>query len=175
MRNMTPIQSKADESEYYEPIKSKIEELFRVKYKEKINELYLEITANGKFSNKLKNKIGQYHDIILFFLRSASPDISGFVEIKDDYSNSGFIIVEVKREEIKLDDIYQARKYGELFEAKHAFLVSTHEIPEEIKRLSKAVYSLLSLPASKTLSVCQFDEHKNDIISWFPENPFTRP
>jgi len=172
---MTRTQSKTDESEYYEPVKSKIEELFRAKYKDKINELHLEITANGKFSNKLKNKLGQYRDIIFFFLRSASPDVTGFVEINDDYTNSGFIVAEIKREEIKLDDIYQARKYGELFEAKHAFLISVQEIPEEVKRLSKAVYSLLSLPAYKTLNVCQFDGDKNDIISWFPESPFTKP
>jgi len=172
---MAPIQSNTGESEFYEPVKSKIEELLRAKYKDKINELHLEITANGKFSNELKNKLGQYRDIIFVFLRSASPDISGFIEIKDDYSNTGFIVVEVKREEIKLDDIYQARKYGELFDAKHTFLISVREIPEEIKRLSRALYSLLSLPAYKTLNLCQFDEQKNEIISWFPENPYAKP
>jgi hypothetical protein len=165
-------QPRVDERDHYGPVKSKLEELFRMKYKDKINELHLEITANGKFSNKLKNKLGQNRDIIFSFLRAASPDISGFVEVKDDYSNSGFIIAEIKREEIKLDDIYQARKYAELYEAKHAFLVSAEEVQEEIKRLSRVVSSLLSLPAYRTLSLCQFERESKQIGSWFPKNPF---
>jgi len=165
---------KKEESQFYPVIKSKLENLFREKYKDRTHELHLEITANSKFGNKLKSKISSGKDIIFTFLKSASPDITGFIDIKDDYSNSGFIVLEFKKDEIKLDDIYQARKYGELLEARYAFLVSLHQIPEELRRLSKTVYALLSLPAYRTLTLVSFDEGNNIFLEWYPENPFVK-
>lgn len=123
------------EREYHEIVKTKLEELLRTKF----DNFHLEITADKKFSNKLKAEISPhgYRDIIFHFLKHAAPDITGF--IKGGHS-SDFIVVEIKREAIKLDDIYQTRKYAELFNAKYALLISAKEIPEEIKRLSKVVY-----------------------------------
>ena len=82
------------------------------------------------------------------------------------------IVIEVKKDEIKLDNIYQARKYGELLETQFAFLVSPKEIPEEIKKLSSVTIDLLSLPYYKKLVLCQFDEKTNQIVDWYEENPF---
>ncbi len=155
------------EREYYETIKRKLEEVLKGKF----SDFHLEITANKKFTNELKGEIGQYSEIIFYFLKEAVPDITGF--IKKQYSTD-FIVVEVKRETVKLDDIYQTRKYAELFDARYALLVSTMEIPEEIKRLSKRVYSLLSLPAYKKLTIVQYDEDAKQFIQWFEENPFEK-
>lgn len=92
--------------------------------------------------------------------------------MKDNYSESGLILVECKKEEPKLDDIYQARRYGELFDATHAFLVSLERIPEELKRLHKAVYSLLSLPRYETETLASLDESEEKFVEWYPGNPF---
>jgi len=155
------------EEEYYPLIKSKFEELFG----SKVSDYYLEITANKTFSNKLKKEIPDYKHLIFYFLDQVAPDITGF--IKRTYGTE-FIIIEVKDEIIKLDHIYQVRKYAELFDARFAFLVSTYEIPEEIKKLSKIVHSLLSLPAYKQLIFVQFDRNTNQFIDWFEENPFEK-
>jgi mRNA-degrading endonuclease RelE of RelBE toxin-antitoxin system len=155
------------EREYYETIKEKLEELFKAKF----TSFHLEVTANKKFSNKLKAKVSEYREIIFYFLKEAAPDITGFIE--KQYSTD-FIVVEVKRDVIKLDDIYQTRKYAELFDARYALLISTKEIPEEIKRLSKPVYSLLSLPAYKRMAIVQYDEEARKFVQWFEGNPFEK-
>ena len=153
------------ESEYYKPIKERLEQLLTTKFKS----FHLEITADKRFSNKLKAEVNQYREIVFTFLKEAAPDIAGFV--KTEYG-SDFLVVEIKRETIKLDDIYQARKYAELFDAKYGLLVSTNEIPNEIKRLSRVVYSLLSLPAYKTLTIVHYDDNSKEFAEWFPKNPF---
>lgn len=152
------------EKDYYEPIKKEFEELFRTKGKS-----YLEITAYKKFSNKLKEEIPSNRNIIYTFLRKASPDITGFLKV-DLYTR--FIVVEIKDIEIELDHIFQVRKYAKLFDAKYAFLVSTYEIPVEIKELSKVTFILEDLPLYGKLILVQFDKSVGSFIDWYKENPF---
>jgi hypothetical protein len=47
----------------------------------------------------------------------APPDLTGFVK-KDSTSSREFLVVEVKAQTIRLGDIYQTRKYAELFDAR---------------------------------------------------------
>jgi len=155
------------ENQYYKPVKAKVEEIVR----ETHSTYHLEITANKTFSNKLKGKISDNREIIFSFLKEVAPDVTGF--IKEDWSTE-FIIVEIKNEVIKLDHIYQVKKYAELFDARYALLVSTEGIPEEIKRLSRVVYRLLSLPADKTMTLVKFNGETGEFDEWFPENPFKR-
>ena len=154
------------EREIYPHIKNWLEEQLKTRF----TDFHLEITADRKFSNPLKQQIDRNRDLIFNFLKEAAPDITGFV--KGDYSRE-FIVVEVKNKPIKLDDIYQTRKYAELFDARYALLVSTEEIPEEIIRLSKVVFSLLSLPAYKQLTLVHFGDNAKNIV-WFPDNPFIK-
>jgi len=157
---------KNSEKEYYPLIKDKLGELLRAK----TTNFYLEITANKKFSNKLKAEIRQDRDIIFHFLKEASPDITGF--IKNNYSTD-FIVVEFKKGRIKLDDIYQTRKYIDLFAAKFAFLISLEAIPEEIKRLQKVTYELLSTRHySYPFILTQFSEKTGNFIEWYLKDPF---
>lgn len=159
---------KKKEAEYYPLIKAKLEELLKTKT---INS-YLEITASKKFSNKLKAEIREGRDIIFLFLKEASPDITGFIK-KDSWAD--FIVIEFKRDKIKLDDIYQTRKYRDLFDAKFVFLISLNPIPEEIKRLHKTTYEILSMPHySYAFVLVQFDEKVGNFIEWYPENPFEK-
>lgn len=160
---------KKQEKEYYPIIKAKLEELL----KRKTQDFYLEITANKKFSNSLKAEVRRDRDIIFHFLKEASPDITGFIK-KSEYS-SDFIVVEFKREKIKLDDIYQTKKYKDLFAAKLAFLVSLEPIPEEIKRLHKVTFSLLSTPSIyEAFLLVHFGEENGEFMEWYPENPFDK-
>ncbi len=125
-----------------------------------------------KFSNTLKAEISPrgYRDIIFHFLKDAAPDITGV--IKEEYS-SAFIAVEVKNDEIKLDDIYQTKRYAELFDAKYPLLISTKEIPEEIKRLSKVVHKLLSGGyAYEKIILVHFDPATENFVDWFEKSPF---
>lgn len=156
------------ESSYYEMIKERIEEILR----EKTPDCYVEITASRKFSNKLKAQINPHghKDIIFHFLREAAPDVTGFIKREN---SSDVIIVEVKDNEMKVDDIYQTRKYAELFSAKYALLVSTREIPEEIKRLSKVVYQLLSGGyGHEKMVLAYFNPVEGRFAEWFEKNPF---
>ena len=154
------------EREIYPHIKNWLEEQLKTRF----TDFHLEVTADRKFSNILKQQIDRNRDLIFNFLKEAAPDITGFV--KGDYSKE-FIIVEIKNKPIKLEDIYQTRKYAELFDARYALLVSTEEIPEEIIRLSKVVFSLLSLPAYKQLTLVHFGDNAKNIV-WFPDNPFIK-
>jgi hypothetical protein len=164
--NQSDKKQRGKEREYYKTIKDELEEILRAKS----YDFHLEVTANRVFSNKLKAEIRPGRDIIFNFLKEAAPDITGFV--KGEYF-SDFIVVEIKREPIKIDHVYQARKYAELFNAKYALLVSTEEIPEEIKRLAKVVNPLLSGGYGyEKLALAYFDPDKRDFIEWFERNPF---
>ncbi len=156
------------EKDYYQIIKNKVERILS----EKFSNFYLEITANKKFSNMIKAEIGSGKDIIFHFLKEASPDITGFIK-KDSLTD--FIVIEIKKDKIKLDHIYQTKKYRELFDAKFAILVSLESIPEEIKRLDKVMHELLhSSSYLKSFTLVHFDEKSSNFTEWYPENPFLR-
>ncbi len=157
---------KKQEKEYYPLIKTKIGKLMKAK----VSNVYLEITAEKKFSNKLKNEIRPERNIIFNFLKDIAPDITGFVK-----DSSDFIVIELKKERIKLDNIYQTKKYRELFNAKFTFLISLEPIPVEIKRLDKAMNNQLlqsGLPWSFAFVLVQFDRQQGKFVGWYPENPF---
>lgn len=119
----------------------------------------------------LKSKISDYQHIIFYFLKDVAPDITGFIT-KD--SGTEFVVIEIKNEELKLDHIYQTRKYADLFVAKFAFLVSTEELPEELKRLQKVVHSLLYLGSYREFVLVHFDERTGSFTDRAPENPFDK-
>src|SRR5260370_33197792 len=153
------------ERSYYETVKDWLEKILRDKYAS----LHLEVTANKRFSNVLQSQIDSSRDLIFAFLKEAAPDITGFVK-KDSSSPREFVVVEVKTTPIKLDDIYQVRKYAELFDARYALLVSTSEIPEKITRLSRFIFPLLALPAYKQLTLARCEDNGKR-PTWFPECP----
>jgi len=165
---MASKKRKKKEEEYYEIIREKLSKLF----KEKGVNVYLEVTSRGVFSNKLKSKIPRGKEIILLFLRKVAPDITGFVE---GTVLPGFIVVEVKGSKIELDDIYQLKKYADLFEARFAFLVSLEPIPVEIKRLQEVLYLLTKLKCGiiyHAFVLTHFDRNNKEFVEWFNENPF---
>ena len=171
---MTTKESKAAEKELYEPIRKYLEEAFR----EKFGRCYLEITADGSFSELLKRAVR--HDIVFSLLgRKASPDLTGFIASARSPSApsyrievEAFITVEVKREKIALQDIYQAKMYGDLFQAKYSLLISPEEIPQIIVRLHQQLFVLSRFMTGWHLYIGQWDSHDKVIYEWLPEPPF---
>src|SRR5260370_37687964 len=105
------------ETDLYQPIKKRLEELFAVKKKS----CYLEVTAAKGLGEKLKGQIPPQREIVFAFLKKR-PDLFGFVQCQ--YA-SDLITVEVKQRIEKLDDVYQAKLYKEVFDAKYGFLITT--------------------------------------------------
>ena len=56
------------------------------------------------------------------------PDITGFV--KTNASSIDIITVEVKPSNPKIRDIFQAKNYAQIFDAKYVLLISTKSIYE---------------------------------------------
>jgi hypothetical protein len=162
------MKSTKKEKDYYCILKSQLDDLLKSRF----SEFHLEITATKTFSNKLKAEIPEYRNLIFHFLKEAPPDITGF--IKQQYTTE-FFIAEFKKETLRLDHIYQARRYAELFDAGYALLITTEEIPEELKRLSKIVPPLLCLRFGHSkLALVRFDEQQGRFVEWFEENPFVK-
>jgi hypothetical protein len=54
-------------------------------------------------------------------------------------------------------------------------LITTEEIPEELKRLSKIVFPLLLLRGGYSkLTLVPFDEQQGQFVDWFDANPFLK-
>jgi len=136
---------------------------------------HIEITAKGSISNRLKRTLT---DVMLHIVdvERFVPDLMGYTYAKEpiDPYNVKRIIVEVKNEKIQLKDVFQAKNYGELFEADFALLISTDSLPETIRRFLEKKVGLTSYWAYKTVRIARFDTstEKIDEDSWYRENPF---
>ena len=151
---------KVRERRYYSRIRTKLESIIGKK-------LHIEITAYRSFSSELRGAIHRYgRPSILRFVKKNPPDITGFVQ-------GSILIAEIKDAEIKIDDVYQTKKYADLLNAKYALLISTKEIPVSIKRVSKTVDQLLSRGYDhRKVTLVHFDPKKDDFVDWFEGSPF---
>jgi hypothetical protein len=165
-------EASGSENALYEGVKAEFEKLFKFKF----GNCHLEITAYGNFSTALREKVRE--SIVFNFIRRMkgsehrSPDITGFADQK--LSGEDFITVEFKNEPLELWDIYQAKMYAELFNAKYGFLVSTDPIPPELKRLHQVHFIMSRFIHGTHLCLVQFDTKTSQVIheTWFPEKPF---
>ena len=172
---MATNSNKTAEKELYEPIKKYLEKAFRQKF----GNCYLETTAEGAFSNTIKSVVR--HDIIFSFLgKKASPDLTGFIHgggskwvVLSMSSIKDFITVEIKKGKITLQDIYQAKMYGDLFQAKYALLISPETIPEEIKRLDKRLFVTYRYMSGWYLHIGEWFtfEDETGVSGWLPHSP----
>ena len=168
--------SKTTEKELYEPIRGYLVSVFN----QKLGNCYLEVTAEGVFSSTLKSVVR--HDIIFYFLgKKASPDLTGFIHRKQSEWDASyvpsvvqdFITVEIKRGKITLQDVYQAKMYGDLFQAKYALLISPERIPEEIKRLDLHLFVTYRYMSGWYLHIGMWISLASAIEqNWLPHSPF---
>jgi len=157
----------------YDPVKVEFERLFRHKF----GDCHLETTFKGNFTGLLKERISE--DIVYMFIKRMKgsehrfPDITGFMKDPGRYSEQ-FITIEVKNEKVSLLDIYQAKMYADLFDAKYGFLISTEPISDDLKRLHKVRPKILQRSLVDYIFLVQFDAKTSKIVheSWFPGSPF---
>ncbi len=167
------------ERDLYEPVRAYLINMLKSKY----NNYHLEITANGHYSETLKHVV--HHDIVFSFLKTASPDLTGYIlkrgvdpRATQSSDVQDFITVEVKPREIKLKDIFQAKMYGDLFYARYALLLSPEIIGEEIRRLQDKLYILNRFRKWRVyVGQVIIDQSSDSVIEikdsiWHPVTPF---
>ena len=89
---------------------------------------HLEITANGKISERLKR---EFDDETFLILGSEGkfPDIMGFIKRKESEPRE-LITVEIKNQPIELMHVFQAQLYQVMFHSTLGFLISPKGITE---------------------------------------------
>ena len=162
------------EDQLYKPIKNYLQEEFI-----QFGECEIEITKK-KITEKAKAWLD---DAALFFIRVEKklPDLMG--RFKPDPSKSppygfyeGLIIAEVKNVRPTAKGIFQTKLYAEVFNALYAFLISSKEMMEEMRRFLSKRYLFLSYGAYRKVYIAKFDvtTQKIDKNSWYPEYPFKK-
>jgi hypothetical protein len=163
------------EKDLYEPVRRELTEKFSVSGK-----IYLEVSADGKISETVKEKLDDVSLHIINFER-VKPDLIGFLRIETrtgrsaGYYQDEKIVAEVKNEQVGIADIIQTKAYAEVFDARHAFLISSEPIPEEVKRFVKMKPGLLHYAGGYgEIKLVQFDKDRETFIdrSWYRESPF---
>jgi hypothetical protein len=156
------------EKQLYEPILNALKEVFErylesEKQRREITSdfkgiAHLEITANGRFSNELKEVLDD-KALSIVRVEKFSPDIMGFIQ-KNQYSKE-IITVEVKAEEIKIKNISRAKLYADIFGATYGKLISPKPIPEEIRRFITDRYAIRG-----NLIIAQFDKTRKGYFNF---------
>ncbi len=165
-----PIESEEKEKRLYSGVRDALQSYFCPGSVDCI----FEVTAEG-VSDELQGKL---QDEVLFLLgsRELRPDILGRVEhpveSKAFYYHSFFVTAEVKDGTPTVNDLFQAKKYGEIYEAAISLLVSTQKPEERLLRLLKRKSILLQLPMSMfSTYLCKFSAKDETIDWWFPQHP----
>ena len=158
------------EKEFYELVRRNLEEYFC----KRAEECFFEITAE-KVGDKIMEKLS---DEVLFLIGSKElrPDIMGYVKVPIGlglFLHSEFkVAVEVKNGKPTVNDIFQAKKYGELYNAAISILISTDKPEERVLRLLERRKELLSYYYGYYhLYLARFSKEEKKIVWWYPEEP----
>jgi len=138
------------EEPLYEPIMKTLEKVFST-----LGECHLEITAKKSFSDKLQKT---FDDVALYMMSVEGfyPDITGFV--KTNVHSIDIIIVEVKLGNPRIRDIFQAKNYAQIFDAKYVLLISTKSISEPKRRLILKRNEIISRYPRESVVLARFDK-----------------
>ena len=149
---------KTKEEKLYEPIKSALQKVLE-EYVGIEGKVYLEITAKGSFSDDLKEV---FDKPLLAILRVEKfpPDITGFIQKKDS-SRKELVTVEIKPDRIRINHIYRAKMYADVFDAKYGLIVSPKRLQEEIRRFVKEDRYAMLQRYNGTFIIAQFDKANN--------------
>lgn len=153
-----PSKRKAKEEQFYEPIKSALQKELE-EFVGFEGNVYLEITAKGSFSDELKEV---FDKPLLAILRVEKfpPDITGFIQKKDS-SRKELITVEIKPDRIKINHIYKAKMYADVFDARYGLIVSPKRLQEEIRRFVKEDRYTMLNRYNGNFIIAQFDKANN--------------
>lgn len=130
--------------------------------------IMLDITANG-FPQRAQAML-QSNVLFLLNNREARPDLFGHIgpDCTQAYGRRDFVLtVEVKPGAPTIHDFFQAKKYGEIYWAPVALLVST-ELPEErLRRLLSERLDLFGYSGGyNQLYLCTYSEGSGTIDRW---------
>jgi len=141
-----------DEEALYQPIKDALNKVFSA-----FGECYLEISKTG-ISEEFKKELDNF---AIFYIRidRQYPDIAGFLQTENAKE---FITVEVKKRVSKMEDIFQAKRYAEVFNATYGFLIC-QSIDEEVKRFLKERPLICSRSRGNQIIIAQFEESSKNI------------
>lgn len=155
------------ERDLYEPIRDAL--ITYLRQPDDHITLNLEITADG-FSQLMQHYLP---DEVFNLTRNREfrPDLFGHIgpDCRDLYGMSTFTtVVEVKPSAPTLKDLFQAKRYGELYWAQVALLVSP-EYPEvQLQRLLERRIDLLGYSGGQwLLYLCRYNRNNHAIDWWF--------
>jgi hypothetical protein len=155
------------EEDMYDPILTCFLKKFR---SAGYSEVHLEITSNGRFSERLRKALGTR---VGFLKRHFAPDICGFTEVRNRLQP---ISIEVKSKRLGFQEIFQAKGYGELIEARFAFLISNQSIISTVRDFLRNKESILifGYPDPRIMHIGRFDHTLEQLVEedWFPKSPF---
>lgn len=151
------------EEELYMPIKKYLEQEFG---DHSLEEYYVEITSNGRFSKHLLERFKAIEWTQQLLPRKLMPDITGYTK------NAAIFVAEVKNKPLILEDIYQLRCYAELIDSRNSLLVSTHDFSAGDRRLLQRRDDLLRSSGDKPISIGVFDEKTQVVDYWYPARPW---
>ena len=141
------------EEDLYKPVKEAFEK--------KHPKISLEITAK-KIPDNIKSILDD-EALAIINKEGSFPDLMGWA---DDIYSKKIVIVEIKINQPTLTDIYQVKRYAEVFSARYTFLVSTKKISEEHKRFLNKKPQILSFSAGcHNIILLSYSVEKNELCS----------
>ena len=90
------------------------------------------------------------------------PDITGFIQKKDS-SRKELITVEIKADKIKINHIYRAKMYADVFDARYGLIISPKRLQEEIRRFVKEERYAMLQRYNGSFIIAQFDQTRNEL------------
>jgi hypothetical protein len=166
MTRETDDETSETERDLYEPIKDAL--IAYLRQPDDHITLNLEVTAYS-FSQLMQHYLS---DELLNLTRNREfrPDLFGHIgpDCEPRYGMSTFtLVVEVKPSAPTLKDVFQAKRYGELYLAQVALLVST-ELPEvQVQRLLEKRIDLRGYSGRWLLYLCHYNKTQHAIDWWF--------
>lgn len=128
--------------------------------------IYIEITADGKISNRIKEKFSHPFTVLenVFF-----PDL---IALYTENGKDKSIAIEVKDDPLTIKDFFQALSYGIILRTDKAFLISPYDISQKITMFLYDRPDILKYNKKNQLYIGKIN--RGDVLdgSWFPNNPY---
>jgi len=146
------------EEPLYEPIKNALRTQFE-RFVGSKGKVHLEITAKGRFSEELKEALDD-RSLSTLRVEKMIPDIVGYLQKEFAYGKD-LVTVEIKPDRITISNIWRARLYAEVLNAKYGIIISPRKIQEEIRRFLKDRINI-TYRNYNSFVIAQFDKERND-------------
>lgn len=129
-------------------------------------DIYVEITADGRISNKVQNKFSHQFTVLekRFF-----PDL---IALYKKNKREKAISIEVKDDPLTVRDIFQALSYGIILKSEKAFLISPYSLSPQITCFLDDRPDILKYHVNRRLYIGRIHRNVLSDGGWYPYNPF---